>query len=373
MGAAAISAVLRPLAGPDVPCRSLPPPAAAAAQWVHPWGAARPVACCLPRRCHWQLHAAAGDSLPGASSSSSSGSSPSSMLSSSLSGAAPPGFLQNPAIAQREALRLFFSATTVEAQQRVLEEAADLVDLGTRCGSVLCGTAASNIVPFTRCRWGPGAGGGEAPKSSQSSPLKPTQDHHPDCKAWRPPCPGPPAAHSLACLLRASALLHMSGTLCHCTSHQDAALHMNQPCHQHCSLTALALSSPLPHPPAACSCCATWRSRHSVACCPARFMSRWAAAATECALSWHVLLARLLVPMHLKMAPHFPLPVDRPRCCTGCTLPSSRRCLSCRRSSWPLRCGRMPRSALLLTGRMRFCSRWAGVCELVFYLNCVRQ
>ncbi|KAI7839806.1 hypothetical protein COHA_006604 [Chlorella ohadii] len=53
------------------------------------------------------------------------------MLSSGLSGAAPPGFLQNPAIAQREALRLFFSATTVEAQQRVLDEAAGLVDLGT--------------------------------------------------------------------------------------------------------------------------------------------------------------------------------------------------------------------------------------------------
>ncbi|PRW33134.1 hypothetical protein C2E21_7942 [Chlorella sorokiniana] len=37
----------------------------------------------------------------------------------------------NPAIAQREALRLFFSATTIEAQQRVLDEAASLVDLGT--------------------------------------------------------------------------------------------------------------------------------------------------------------------------------------------------------------------------------------------------
>ncbi len=199
MGAAAISAVLRPLAGPDVPCRSLPPPAAAAAQWVHPWGAARPVACCLPRRCHWQLHAAAGDSLPGASSSSSSGSSPSSMLSSGLSGAAPPGFLQNPAIAQREALRLFFSATTVEAQQRVLEEAADLVDLGTRCGSVLCWHCRLEHCALHTLQagtWGRGWRG------AQEQPVKPTQAYSgppPRLQGMATPLPRPPCC-SLTCM-----------------------------------------------------------------------------------------------------------------------------------------------------------------------------
>ena len=82
-----------------------------------------------PRHRRRSLHAAAEGSPSDPSSGSNGGSGipgptpPGSSLGSGLSGAAPPGFLQNPAIAQREALRLFYSATTVEAQQRVLDEA----------------------------------------------------------------------------------------------------------------------------------------------------------------------------------------------------------------------------------------------------------
>lgn len=178
MSAAVLSVPLSQHVGPGVAYRRHPAPAAAAAATTQlPLrGAAGPIARSPSHhRRRWQLHAAA-DNPPGSSSSSGSGSGApggSGILGSGLSGAAPPGFLQNPAIAQREALRLFFSATTVEAQQRVLDEAAALVDLGTRCGSMLCGTAASNIVPFTRRRWGPGQGCGESPGTDQPSPLRP--------------------------------------------------------------------------------------------------------------------------------------------------------------------------------------------------------
>lgn len=177
-------------------CRhSRPPAAAAAAKQLHRWGAVGPGARCLPRWCRWNLRTAAEGSPPSSASGSNSGSgipgqpTPGGSLGSGLSGAAPPGLLHNPAIAQREVLRLFYSATTVESQQRVLDEAADLVDLGTRCGSALCGTAASDIVPFTRRRWGPGAAEGcleRGPRAAPSPPRPPPMLHN-----VAPRCPAP--------------------------------------------------------------------------------------------------------------------------------------------------------------------------------------
>lgn len=183
------------------------------------------------------LRAAAEDSPPG------SGAGP--------AGAAPPGFLQNPAIAQREALRLFYSATTVEAQQRVLDEAGALVDAGTRCGSLLGRTAASNVVPCTLRRWGHRAQGAAADERA-AEPTEPTEAH--GSMRTGDQAPGPCTPRPLA----------------HCIAHtRSPTLRPNpwQPALRHAFL------------PAACSCCAMWRSRRSAACCPAHRRSRWVAAA----------------------------------------------------------------------------------------------
>lgn len=49
------------------------------------------------------------------------------------SAAAQPSFLDNPAIAKREALRLFYMAPTSEAQAAAAQQAVALGDLGVRC------------------------------------------------------------------------------------------------------------------------------------------------------------------------------------------------------------------------------------------------
>ena len=110
-----------------------------------------------------------------------------------------PAFLQNPAIAQRELLRQFYMASTSEEQLRLLRQATgEALDLGSRCGALLGGTAASNILPLAGRRWG--AAAARLSRPTHPSPPDEPRGSHAEAGA----CSLDPAAAAVAAAAAAS-------------------------------------------------------------------------------------------------------------------------------------------------------------------------